>query len=231
MSSLLEGNASFISLALVTSVLLAVTRFYMLARRMGNRQLARKRTKPCRTLFVVGSGGHTYEMLRIVGGLNLKNYNPRLYVAAEGDKMSQDKVKSLESSLQKENQSTDDAEPVFFIKTIPRARKVMQSYFTSVFTTLYATAHSLWLVFRFAPDILLCNGPGTCIPVCFWTFILNFLGLRRTTIVYVESLCRVERLSLSGILLYYSFVANYIYVQWPQLKKLYPRTSYIGRVV
>lgn len=230
-----EDFTNPVLLVVVTLVVLAVTRFYFLARRVGQRNRHGCRTEPCRTLVVLGSGGHTSEMLRIVGGLQHKNYTPRLYVVAQSDEMSQNKAKSLESSLQEKNHNDDDTTTTvcsaFYIKTIPRARKVLQSYFTSIFTTLYATAHSFYLVLSFAPDLLLCNGPGTCIPICFWAYLLNFFGMRTTTIVYVESLCRVQQLSLSGKLLYYLFMANHIYVQWPQMKQLYPRTSYIGRIV
>ena len=220
--------AEAICLVVITLVLLAV--FYSQARRLGQRNRhVNKRTKPCRTLIVIGSGGHTTEMLRIVGGLQLMNYTPRLYVVAQGDEMSQDKVKLMESLWQKKND--DSVVSTYDIKTIPRARKILQSYFTSIFTTLIAIAHSFSLVVSFAPDLLLCNGPGTCMPICFWAYVLNFCGLRATVIVYVESLCRVQKLSLSGKLLYYSLVADHVYVQWPKMKQLYPRTSYIGRIV
>ena len=223
-------NGAVVLTFVATTVLLAVTRFYMLTRKMGDGRIT-KRTKPCRTLIVLGSGGHTSEMLKLIGGFNLKNYNPRLYVAAEGDKMSQDKAKTIELALHKKYDDDSVAAFDFQVGTIPRARKVLQSYFTSIFTTLYATVLSFSKVLAFSPDLLLCNGPGTCIPLCFWAFFLNFLGLRKTSIVYVESWCRVERLSLSGRILYYSFMANYVYVQWPQLKNVYPRTRYVGRIV
>ena len=222
------------SLALIvtTVVLLAVSRFCFLANRItkGNGYVG-KRTEPCRTLVVMGSGGHTSEMLRIISGLKLKNYNPRLYVAAHGDEMSQDKVRFMELSWKKEMDSQGTMPSTFHIKTIPRARKVMQSYFTSIFTTLIAIAYSFSLVLSFSPELLLCNGPGTCLPVCFWAYIFKFIGWRSPRIVYVESLCRVKQFSLSGSLLYYLCVADIVYVQWSKMKKQYPRATYIGRIV
>ena len=184
-----------------------------------------KRTEPCRTVIVMGSGGHTSEMIRIVGGLNIKHHTPRLYIIADGDKMSQEKVKNLEES----NKSLKSSE--FQIKSILRARQVSQSYFTSLFTTLAAIINTFSVILCFRPDLVLCNGPGTCIPVCFWAYLLKFVGLKAVKIIYVESLCRVRKLSLSGMILYYSCVADNMFVQWPQLKKLYPRTEYLGRVV
>ncbi|RRT54701.1 hypothetical protein B296_00032978 [Ensete ventricosum] len=49
---------------------------------------------------------------------------------------------------------------------IYRSREVGQSYIISIGTTLIATAHALWLVIRIRPQVIICNDPGTCIPLC-----------------------------------------------------------------
>ena len=46
--------------------------------------------------------------------------------------------------------------------------------------------------------------------------------------VYVESICRVESLSLSGLIMYY--FADHLLVQWPQLKDKYPKSIYLGEL-
>lgn len=136
---------------------------------------------------------------------------------ANTDKMSEDKVQTLESSRQNE----------FKIYKIPRSREVKQSWITTVLSTLYASLHSFPLVFKIRPDIILCNGPGTCIPVCFAGILLKmFYGVK---VIYVESICRVETLSLSGKILYH--FADTLIVQWPQLQQKYPKSLYIGRIV
>lgn len=48
-------------------------------------------------------------------------------------------------------------------------------------------------------------------------------------IVFVESICRANTLSLSGLLLYH--VVDEFIVQWPQLALKYPLARYIGRLV
>ncbi|XP_036045182.1 UDP-N-acetylglucosamine transferase subunit ALG14 homolog isoform X3 [Onychomys torridus] len=48
-------------------------------------------------LIVAGSGGHTTEMLRLVGSLS-RAYSPRHYVIAESDGMSASKIHSFERS-------------------------------------------------------------------------------------------------------------------------------------
>jgi beta-1,4-N-acetylglucosaminyltransferase len=46
---------------------------------------------------------------------------------------------------------------------------------------------------------------------------LRFLGATRTKIIFVESFCRVQSLSMTGKILYY--VADRFIVQWPGLQE------------
>jgi hypothetical protein len=62
---------------------------------------------------------------------------------------------------------------------------------------------------------LLCNGPGTCVPLCFAAFLARVFLFRPCSVVFIESFCRVQSLSLSGLLLY-PLVDEFV-VQWPQL--------------
>lgn len=121
-----------------------------------------------------------------------------------------------------------DNSPVY---TIHRSREVGQSYITAVFSTLQAFWHSLLLVARLQPDCLLGNGPGTCLPLCVSAVLLSAL-LRPLqplpVVIFVESLCRVNSLSMTGKLLYHLRIASSVMVQWPQLKEKYPRAEFIG---
>ena len=204
---------------LLLLALILVLRFSYLVSRRGQTGKAGSRSSPCSTLVVLGSGGHTAEMLKFLGGMKLQNYQPRVYVAAESDGMSVKKVEAFESLR---NCQAD-------IRKVPRARQVLQSYWTSVFSTIVSVIYSIPLVFRVWPDLILCNGPGTCIPVCVIGYVIKFVGLRDVKLVYVESICRVQALSLSGKLLYY--LADHLVVQWPELKTKYPRTTYLGRIM
>lgn len=49
--------------------------------------------------------------------------------------------------------------------------------------------------------------------------------------IYLESLTRVERLSLTGRILYHTRLAHVVYGQWPQLATRYPRARYAGAVL
>lgn len=50
-------------------------------------------------------------------------------------------------------------------------------------------------------------------------------------IVYVESIARVKRLSLTGLLLYELGLTDQFFVQWPKLKLQFPYTTYVGRLM
>lgn len=56
---------------------------------------------------------------------------------------------------------------------------------------------------------------GTCLPLCLAGYALRFLGIQHVKIVFVESFCRVQSLSVTGRLLY--FLADRFVVQWPGL--------------
>ncbi|EDV26698.1 uncharacterized protein TRIADDRAFT_22933, partial [Trichoplax adhaerens] len=110
---------------------------------------------------------------------------------------------------------------------IPRSREVRQSWLTTIWTTLYACIFSIPLVWKHRPDVIISNGPGTCIPVSLIAFAFKVMGIHNCVIVYVESVCRVTTLSLSGKIIYY--FADYLFVQWPELKEKYSKSIYVGR--
>lgn len=172
-----------------------------------------------KTMIIAGSGGHTTEMLRLMDSLG-KEYSPKEYVLATTDKMSEDKIHTFEESRK------FDCD--YSLVRIPRSREVKQSYVTSIFTTLYASLLSIPVIFKSKPDLLLCNGPGTCIPLCVMAFLMTLLRIKKVTLVFVESVCRVKTMSLSGKILYY--MVDHHLVQWPELLEQYPRSTCIGRL-
>lgn len=176
-----------------------------------------EKPKKVKTLIVLGSGGHTAEMMLVVNNLQTEAYSPRLYVVANTDRISKEKVKQFEKS-------SSDHE----VFEITRSREVKQSFLTAIFTTFLAFLNCFPLIWREMPDLVLCNGPGTCIPVCVAAFILRFIGrIPNCKIVYVESFCRVKTLSLSGKILK-PFVDMFV-VQWEDLVD--EKTRYFGQLI
>ncbi|ETV98906.1 hypothetical protein H310_08396 [Aphanomyces invadans] len=173
--------------------------------------------KKIRTLVVLGSGGHTTEMLKLIKRLSVEQYTPLAFVVAASDHTSEEKARMERkgSALQ--------------VYTIPRSREVGQSWTSTVFTSMHSLLYSIAVVFHFQPDLLLCNGPGTCIPICVALLLRRFLGLDTTAkLIFCESFARVQRLSLSGRILYH--VADAFVVHWPQLQAKYPHATYLGTI-
>ena len=206
----------------------------------GSSSSSKPRTRPVKTLIVLGSGGHTTEMLYLTQFLNPAQYHPILYCKADTDTTS---ALRLSLPLQQAPKAAAAAaaggqQQQQQIWNIPRSREVGQSYWTSIFTTFYAFGLALYWQVRIRPDLILCNGPGTCLPVCvagfLWRIISfgggfsSFRGGNSNTsssspkLVFVESYCRVQTLSLTGKLLY-PFVDVFC-LHWPELQLKYPQS-------
>ena len=173
-------------------------------------------------MIVLGSGGHTTEMLMLLPQLlspitgTCVNIYPRIYIHSIGDEQSRRKASEFEGSF--------GSEPLSL--SIPRARQVGQSYITSIFTTLKSLYFAFALVREVEPDLILCNGPGVCVPICISALMLR--RRRRTRIVFIESMARVSSLSLSGRILYH--LSDLFIVQWPYLAELYPKAHFINDI-
>lgn len=163
-------------------------------------------------------------MIKLLSGVDLKKFTPREYIVADSDKMSIQKIKDFESKLNDKS--------FYTINTLSRSRKVGQSYITSVLTTLIAIIYSIPLIYKIQPELLLVNGPGTCIPCCFIASLLKVVHLiPKCKIVFTESICRVKNLSLSGKILYKLSITEAFFVQWKELQEKYPKSTYMGRLM
>jgi beta-1,4-N-acetylglucosaminyltransferase len=165
-----------------------------------------------------GSGGHTTEMIQLICRLNPQNYQPFYFVLGHSDTTS--KAKILSASLPFQNAVS--------WQTVFRSREVKQSWISSVLTSLYSAVDCFIIVAKLRPGLILCNGPGTCVLLCYSAFFLRMVGVYDPVLVFVESFCRVKSLSLTGKLLYP--IADRFVVQWPQLAEKYRGAEYLGRI-
>lgn len=225
-----DGNCCLFTPSIITVtvsvVLIAITRVLYILCQSGKPLRPSKSPKPLSTLIVLGSGGHTAEMINVLNVLLQKDrFCPRFYVAAATDNMSLQKAHLLEENVFNLNGGKGGSTQ--FLQ-IYRSREVGQSYITSIGTTFLALVHALWLMIRIRPQVVLCNGPGTCVPLCVIAFLFKMVGVRWSSVFYVESIARVRKLSLSGLLLYKLRIADQFFVQWPQLQRKYPRAHYVG---
>lgn len=211
--------------AIITFALIFTIRFIYLSYGIykNKRQPCERNSQhPVKTVVVIGSGGHTAEMLKIIQHLDYNKYRPRVYVMASNDITSEIKIISHEYALNRPKGE-------YRVMKIPRCRNVGQSYFSSVFTTIYSTIATIPKMLSIRPELILCNGPGTCIPLCLIAFLMKVLFICDNKIVFIESICRVKSLSVTGYILL--FFADVIYVQWPELVSKYPRVCCIGNVM
>ncbi|GAA6041981.1 hypothetical protein JCM8097_009129 [Rhodosporidiobolus ruineniae] len=165
----------------------------------------------------LGSGGHTAEMMRLVAHLDYSaRFTRRVWIISSGDGMSEAKALSMEERI---------GGGEFRILRIPRARRVHQSYLTSPFSTLHSLLFCSWHLtlapLLFSPkgkvaDLILLNGPGSCVPIAVSAFLPRLLALPSPRLIYVESLARTRRLSLSAKLV--RPLVDRFFVQWESLR-------------
>ena len=118
---------------------------------------ARRKDNARHLLVVLGSGGHTGEMMRMLNTIDLSRFTTRYYYITSGDKLSADKARAFET--------TKGLDGTHTIRTLPRARRVKQSWLTTPLTTAVSSIACWRNVLGDRPDLILCNGPGTCVPI------------------------------------------------------------------
>jgi len=218
----------------------------------------RERGKPAHLLIVLGSGGHTAEMLAMLRNaltgrpdsngqatskvLDWKAFTHRTWIVSSGDTFSAARAKEFEDEAFALTTGGQGSKPAvatsYVIMTVPRARKIHQPLLTTPLSSL----RCMWACLRLLvdhehgyPDLILTNGPATATILVWASVILRFfgvggLGLRgQMRTVYVESWARVKKLSLSGRLL--CWVVDRVLVQWPQLDGAQGRGEYRGVLV
>jgi beta-1,4-N-acetylglucosaminyltransferase len=210
---------------------------------------------PTHLLVVLGSGGHTAEMLTMLHRLPLlsQKYTHRTYVVSSGDSFSTQKADEFEKQLEG---ATDGA---YDIVVVRRARRVHQT----LLTTPWSTIQCFWDCLKVLqgthpkqhqrqgyPDLILTNGPGTGVCIVLAAIVLLCLGLSgsqnprtgststeekpycgngQMRTIYIESWARVKTLSLSGTILL-PLVDRFL-VQWPKAVDAGSRAEYVGALV
>ncbi|KIW82548.1 hypothetical protein Z517_05575 [Fonsecaea pedrosoi CBS 271.37] len=157
---------------------------------------------PTHLLVVLGSGGHTAEMLNILSQYRRLplDFTRRTYVVSSGDEFSASKARDFEaemaSNLQASSSFSEETPPNYSVVTVHRARRVHQSLLTTPISSLRCLYDCLSVLcgthreFESQPggsappsypDLILTNGPGTGVIVCFASVILLFFGFSGPT--------------------------------------------------
>ena len=103
-------------------------------------------TRARRVMVILGSGGHTGEMIQLLQHVDRARCAELVYVRAKTDVSSEVRIRQMEE--EKKN-----AHKCSYV-SIYRSREVGQSYVSSVPTTLLSIAQSVTVVCTHRPDIV-----------------------------------------------------------------------------
>ena len=81
---------------------------------------------------------------------------------------------------------------------------------------------SVFIYLKERPDVVITTGVLAMIPICLLT------KLFKKKLIYIESFAKVSTPTETGKLMYK--FADQFYVQWPQMKKIYPKAIYLGGI-
>ena len=154
-------------------------------------------------LIVLGSGGHTTEMLRLVDLLG-PQYEYEYLVAAD-DELSVKRIRVPGHVYQ-----------------VVRPRWKATGLPMVILRTLLSAWYALVALVRVRPRAIISTGPGPAVPA---SVLAKCLGIK---VIYIETGSRVFALSTSGKILYR--FADLFFVQWPELQSLFPKAIYAGRL-
>ena len=98
-------------------------------------------------MIVLGSGGHTAELLLMLKKLDLNKFERIIFVYSHND------VSSLKKISETLNITTNQQNKITY-QRIYRSRNVGQSFFTSIFTTILAIFHSCYIIFFNRPNLV-----------------------------------------------------------------------------
>ena len=157
-------------------------------------------------MVIIGSGGHTWEIINIISKLHWENYLP-IYIIGYSDYFSLNDIINFEKKFERK----------FFYERIIRPREHYHyTYSIKVFIrTVYCFFKSFQLILRHKPDYILANGPSICVPIILCGWFLKKLKYINTKILFIESAARVNSLSISAKL-----IRNYVddmFGCWKQL--------------
>ncbi|KAF4456426.1 beta-1,4-N-acetylglucosaminyltransferase [Fusarium austroafricanum] len=182
----------------------------------------RRRSPQDYSLFVLGSGGHTKEMLMMMddGFCNFDGFHRR-YLISSGDTMSINHLADYEAELATLCAAHGTKPGTFDTVSVTRARRIHQSLLTTPFTAFLSIVSILPALLKPPanetgaklkyPSCIYSNGPATGFFVGLTAHLLKMLYLVPETsmhLIYIESWARISTLSLTGKLFHYTGIAD-----------------------
>lgn len=170
----------------------------------------RPKGQPTRLLIVLGSGGHTAEMLSLLHTLDPTRYTHRSYVVSSGDDFSALKAIEFEKGLASKHEENEPKDKVILstydVSVVPRAREIYQPLLTTPWSSLRCLLacsailrtpatqqtsivtnarrddmrNSMMTVQYTYPDLIIANGPATAVLIIVAALMLRFFSMRGT---------------------------------------------------
>ncbi|HIR49498.1 MAG TPA: polysaccharide biosynthesis protein [Candidatus Faecimonas gallistercoris] len=144
-------------------------------------------------LFIASTGGHLHELMQLSPMFNNYNY----HIITEKTK----------SNLKLKNKYHEKISYLVY-----GTKDHMLTYPAKL---LYNCFKSLYFYIKYHPDYIITTGTHTAGPIC---CIGKILGSK---IIYIETFANITTKTATGKLLYK--IADHFIVQWPSMKKLYPK--------
>ncbi len=104
----------------------------------------------------------------------------------------------------------------YYMKQVNRREK------SFIFSLAVNVFRSFKIYFKERPDAVICTGVLAMIPIC---LIAKAMGKK---LIYIESFAKVKSATLTGKFLYK--YADRFYVQWEEMKKVYPKAICLGGI-
>jgi beta-1,4-N-acetylglucosaminyltransferase len=161
-----------------------------------------------RLAVVLGSGGHTTQMLRLIDNLGPKYHYS--YIIADTDTTSEKHIRIPGNTYYI---------PDTRLKTDTNIIKIILKYIPS-------TIHAIKILRKIKPDVILACGPAVCLHV-----LVLAKYLFKAQLVFFESWVRVHNKSISGRQIAPFFTNEDLFmVQWKTLLKQHPYSKFVGRL-
>ncbi|WP_258922023.1 PssD/Cps14F family polysaccharide biosynthesis glycosyltransferase [Heyndrickxia faecalis] len=103
---------------------------------------------------------------------------------------------------------------IFFLKQ--QDRKNILFFLTMISNTI----KSLYYVLKHRPNYVISTGAGVTVPY------LIFAKIFKSKIIFIESFSKTRTPTITGRIIYK--FADYFFIQWPTMQKIYPKAIYKG---
>ena len=153
-----------------------------------------------KVLFISSTGGHFRELMKLEKMFNDYDY----YIIKEKDITTKYLRKKYENK-------------VSFLPYSTRSKP-----FSYIFKYFYVILKSIFLFVKINPEVIVSTGTHTAVPMCYLGKIFN------RKIIYIETYANITRKTLTGKIIYP--IADLFIVGWKEMKKLYPKAVFIGKM-